>query len=402
MGGYSSPYSRFGGMGNSMYGGGYGSMYGGMGAMGGMGMGGYGGGMYGQPGMMGNGDPNDPNSLTNTFSQSTQATFQIIESLVGAFGGFAQMLESTYMATHSSFFGEFPLFLSLVYSYELMQNFDAPPDDIAMVQVAEQFSTLRTTLGSILGIFTVLRWLRTLIAKVTGRPPPADATSLTPSAFASFQGLSPSGPSLLPNGQPTPSKKPFLIFLAAVIGLPYLMTKLIRGLARQNQEQQNQYNQEGRMILGPDGQPMPDQQPHQPIDPSKLDFCRLLYDYTPESLTQGGPPTEGIDLEVKKGDLVAVLSKSDPMGNPSDWWRCRARDGRVGYLPGLYLEGIQRKQQPQIDDGGRVNTMSSLAAGGSGEGSRSNSLKVEAKGPMVEGKAADISAESFQRSQFYN
>ncbi|KAF6240148.1 hypothetical protein HO173_001758 [Letharia columbiana] len=376
VGSYSSPYSRFGGMGNSMYGGGYGSMYGGVGGMGGMGMGGYGGGMYGQPGMMGNGDPNDPNSLTNSFSQSTQATFQIIESLVGAFGGFAQMLESTYMATHSSFF--------------------------AMVQVAEQFSTLRTTLGSILGIFTVLRWLRTLFAKVTGRPPPADATSLTPSAFASFQGLSPSGPSLLQNGQPTPSKKPFLIFLAAVIGLPYLMTKLIRSLARQNKEQQNLYNQEGRMILGPDGQPMQEQQPHQPIDPSKLDFCRLLYDYTPESMTQGGSPTEGIDLEVKKGDLVAVLSKSDPMGNPSDWWRCRARDGRVGYLPGLYLEGIQRKQQPQIDNGGRVNTMSSLAAAGSGEESRSNSLKVEAKGPKVESKAADISAESFQRSQFYN
>jgi len=101
MGSYSSPYSRFGGMGNSMYGGmggmgGYGSMYGGMGGMYG-GMGGY----PGQPGM-----GEDPNSLTNTFSQSTQTTFQIIESIVGAFGGFAQMLESTYMATHSSFFGK--------------------------------------------------------------------------------------------------------------------------------------------------------------------------------------------------------------------------------------------------------------------------------------------------------
>ena len=274
--------------------------------------------------------------------------------------------------------------------------------DIAMVQVAEQFSNLRTTLGSILGIFTLLRWLRTLYAKVTGRPPPADATSLTPSAFASFQGLSPSGPSLLPNGQPRPSKAPFLIFLAAVVGMPYLMTKLIRSLAKQNEEQQNQYDQEGRMILGPDGQPMLEQRPNQPIDPSKLDFCRLLYDYTPEGMIQGGPPTEGIDLAVKKGDLVAVLSKSDPIGNPSDWWRCRARDGRVGYLPGLYLQGIPRKQPPQIDDGGRVNTMSSLAAGGSGEGSRNNSLKVETKGPRIEGKAADISAESFQRSQFYN
>lgn len=88
---YSSPYSRFGGMGG--YGGG---MYGGYG--------GYGGGMYG--GMYGGGmGPNDPNSLTNRFSNGTAATFQMLEGIVTAFGGFAQMLESTYMATHSSFFG---------------------------------------------------------------------------------------------------------------------------------------------------------------------------------------------------------------------------------------------------------------------------------------------------------
>ena len=273
----------------------------------------------------------------------------------------------------------------------------------AMVSVAEQFSNLRTTLGSILGIFTLLRYLRTLFAKITGRPPPADATSLTPSAFASFQGLS--SPTS-PNQPPTPSRKPLLIFLAAVFGLPYLMTKLIRSLAAQSSQNQIQpYNP----VLGPDGQPLPDQQqPHnQPIDPSKLDFCRLLYDYTPEN----NPPTAGIDLEVKKGDLVAVLSKSDPMGNASEWWRCRARDGRVGYLPGVYLEPIKRKPaqpQAQIEDGARINTMTTLA-GGSGEGSRTNSLKekVAAKGgsgPRVEGlgKVGDISAESFQKSQFYN
>jgi len=66
-------------------------MYGGM----------YGGGMPGMPG-----DPNNPESLTQRFNQSTAATFQMLEGIVGAFGGFAQMLESTYMATHSSFFGE--------------------------------------------------------------------------------------------------------------------------------------------------------------------------------------------------------------------------------------------------------------------------------------------------------
>lgn len=91
---YSSPYSRLGG---------YGGMYGGMGGYGG-GM--YGGGMYGGMGGMGGMGMNDPNSLTNRFSNGTAATFQMLEGIVGAFGGFAQMLESTYMATHSSFFGK--------------------------------------------------------------------------------------------------------------------------------------------------------------------------------------------------------------------------------------------------------------------------------------------------------
>ncbi|KAL8635665.1 MAG: hypothetical protein Q9226_009330, partial [Calogaya cf. arnoldii] len=286
-GSYSSPYSRLGGM-NSMYGGyggGYGGMYGGMGGMGGMnGM--YGG--MGQPGM----NPNDPNSLTNSFNQNTQATFQMIESIVGAFGGFAQMLESTYMATHSSFF--------------------------AMISVAEQFSTLRTTLGSILGIYTLHRWVSTLLAKITGRPPPADATSLTPSAFAAFQGLA-SPSSNNNNVPPTPSKKPFLVFILAVFGLPYLMSKLIRSLASQQSQQ---------LALQP-----PD---NKPIDPSKLLFCRLLYDYTPPNPSAA----DGIDLAVKKGDLVAVLSQEDPAGNPSEWWKCRSRDGKVGYLPGVYLQSI--------------------------------------------------------------
>ncbi|EEP76695.1 conserved hypothetical protein [Uncinocarpus reesii 1704] len=241
---YSSPYSRLGG---GMYGG-YGSMYGGYG------------GMYG-------GMPNgDPNSLTNSFNQSTQATFQMIESIVGAFGGFAQMLESTYMATHSSFF--------------------------AMVSVAEQFGNLRNTLGSVLGIFTILRWFRTLFAKITGRPLPANATSLTPSAFSAFLGKDGSSTPARDGSQSPlrPSKKPFFFFLAAVFGLPYLMGKLIRALAR-SQEVELKRQQEMMLAGG-----------HQtgPVDPSKLDFCRVLYDYTPD--TQAAT---GIDLAVKKGDIVA-------------------------------------------------------------------------------------------------
>jgi len=276
-----------------------------------------------------------------------------------------------------------------------------------MISVAEQFGNLRNTLGSIFGIFTLLRWLRTLLAKITGRPPPADAMALTPAAFAAFQGLSSSGPAtMLPDGSPAPprpSKKPFIMFLLAVFGLPYLMGKLIRALAR-NQEEEAAKRQ--TLVLGPDGQPLPpgSQQQPQPLDPSKLDFCRVLYDFTPDATVAG------IDLAVKKGDLVAVLSKSDPVGNPSEWWRCRARDGRVGYLPSPYLVGIQRKGEAkglitsESQAGSRSGTMTgrTTPSGLTLGADRSGDAKGEEKGPKVEGKVADISAESFAKSQFYS
>lgn len=295
-----------------MYGGGMGGgMYGGYGGYGG-GM--YGGGMYGGMGGMGQ-NPNDPNSLTNRFNNGTAATFQMLEGIITAFGGFAQMLESTYMATHSSFF--------------------------AMVSVAEQFGNLRDTLGSILGIFTLMRWIRTVIAKITGRPPPADATALTPAAFARFEGR----PG--PNGEPGPpraSRKPLLFFILAAFGLPYLMSKMISKLAA-NAEEEERKAQEQAMIA------------QKQIDPAQLEFCRLLYDFLPQ-------PATGVELEARKGDLVAVLTKNDPAGNPSDWWQCRSRDGRTGYLPSTYLEVLRREAKKlKAADDSRANTITSSVSG---------------------------------------
>ncbi|KAF2035847.1 hypothetical protein EK21DRAFT_53206 [Setomelanomma holmii] len=351
---YSSPYSSFGGGMGSMYGGmgGMGGMYGGMGGMG-MGMGG----MYGGMGMPG--DPNNPASLTQSFSQSTAATFQLIENIVGAFGGFAQMLQSTYMATHSSFF--------------------------AMVSVAEQFGNLRQTLGSVLGIFTLMRWIRTAIAKLTGRPLPADAMDLTLASFAAFNGRGADGSP----ASAKPSKKPFIVFMVAVFGLPYLMGKLIKALSRSQEEEEKR-----KMLENP--------QAGQPVDPTKLEFCRALYDFTPNANMQG------MDLAVKKGDMVAVLSKTDPMGNASEWWRCRSRDGRMGYLPGIYLETIQRKQPAQITSGSqsgspagsRTQTMTSSSAGSRTE--TMTETKVPEKAPKVESKAGDIGIQSFQKGAFYS
>ncbi|KAH7256495.1 Peroxin 13, N-terminal region-domain-containing protein [Fusarium tricinctum] len=334
---YSSPYSR---MGMGGYGGGYGSMYGGGG------YGGYGGGMYGGMGggMYGGGMgmPGDQNSLTNSFNNSTQATFQMLEGIVTAFGGFAQMLESTYMATHSSFF--------------------------AMVSVAEQFGNLRDTLGSVLGIFTVMRWIRTLLAKITGRPPPADATALTPAAFARFEGRS-----IGPDGNPLPTKasrKPLIFFVLAAFGIPYLMSKMIRTLAASQEQEQKRLQAQAL-------------EAQQPVDPSKLEFCRLTFDFLPQ-------PNTGMELEARKGDLVAVLNKNDPSGNPSEWWQCRARDGRQGYLPSTYLEVIKRPaQEPKKLKAAPSNS------------SRTNSLTSSIAHPE-EGNKEYASADGMQRSHFYS
>lgn len=245
-----------------------------------------------------------------------------------------------------------------------------------MVSVAEQFGTLRQTLGSVLGIFTVMRWIRTAIAKLTGRPLPASSKDLTPAKFAAFTGRHPDGSPVAPK----PSKKPFIMFMLAVFGLPYLMGKLIKALARSQEEEAKR-----RMLENP--------QSGEPLDPNKLEFCRVLYDFTPDTNMNS---LQGLDLAVKKGDMVAVLSKSDPLGNPSEWWRCRARDGRMGYLPGVYLEVIQRRQPAQITSGSQAGSL---------PGSRTATLtedKVQALPPKVEGKMGDIGVESFQKGAYYS
>jgi peroxin-13 len=263
--------------------------------------------------------------------------------------------------------------------------------------MAEQLGNLRHTLGSVLGIYALLRWMRTLLAKVSGRPPPADATSLTPAAFSSFLSGG-KGPATLPDGTPVPprpSRKPFIMFAIAVFGLPYLMSKLIRSMAASQEEAQRKQAEMSVVTTGPNGEQIV-------LDPKKLDFCRVLYDYTPSN------QSVGMDLAVKKGDLVAVLSKTDPMGNASEWWRCRSRDGKVGYLPSPYLQTVQRpvqRQQQVITTGSETasapGSRTTTLKGSDGLEERTRSLS-SVKAPEIKGKPGDITAESFQKSAFYS
>ncbi|KAG9320605.1 hypothetical protein KVV02_004195 [Mortierella alpina] len=307
---YSSPYSRMGGMGmggmyGSSYGGGYGSSYGGYGSSyggGGYGMNRMGMGMNGMNGMNG---PMGPEEMTlmQRMEQGSAPTFQLIESVVGAFGGFAQMLESTFMATHSSF--------------------------MAMVGVAEQFGHLRGYLGQVLSIFALLRWAKSLAYRLVGMKAPVNTQELTAGNFQEFQ------------AQPRYSKRPIVIFLLAVFGLPYLMGRLIRALSSRNSAP------EQGLLPGQEGQVVPAGSAA-PVSPQNLDFARALYDFTPSNPHQ--------ELAFRRGDIIAILSRQDPMGQESLWWRGRLRSGEMGLFPSNYVEIINK--------GGNNNSNNPINAGG--------------------------------------
>lgn len=327
---FSAPYNRFAGAstfapyGSSLYGGmgtygGYGGGYGyGMNGMNGMYPGAYGGGMGmyggGQPGMPF--DPSNP-SVTQALESTTATTFALLHSVVQTFAGLAQMLESTFMATHSSFF--------------------------ALAGVIDQFAQLRNALGSVLGLFGLIRWLRDVL---TGRRASGNNAEMR-SEFRQFlNGRPVQGPAAGPS-QPAPppnaSKKPLIFFFIAFLGIPYAMHKLVKILAehaRQQEQQQQQQQQLQHLQLH---HPQQGQQALPPLDPSQLAFARTVFPF--KASTQS-------ELTLQENEIVAVMGKLDPSTGmeidprlevQTEWWKGRTREGREGWFPRNYVEVLERK-----------------------------------------------------------
>lgn len=258
-----------------------------------------GGGMIGPNGLpLG---PDGQPSLTQTLESTTQHTFALIHSIVQTFSGVAQMLESTFMATHSSFF--------------------------AMVGVIDQFGQLRNALGSVLGLFGLLRWMKDTL---TGRSSPSLNNGINHHDFREFiNGRPVQGP--LPGPQHTkPSKKPLIIFLLAIFGIPYAMHKLVKILSERARAQN------GGMLPG---QALP------PLDPSSLTFARALYPFVPSNQTE---------LALKENEIVAIMGKLDPrtgaevdprLDVDGEWWKGRTREGREGWFPRKWVEVLEKKEK---------------------------------------------------------
>lgn len=285
--GYGGGYGGYGGgygMGGGMYGGGYGG-YGGYGA----------GGMYGSPfGAFGQGPGMEP-SLSQRMEEGTAATFQLLQSIVGTFGGFAQMLESTFMATHSSFF--------------------------AMIGVAEQFSHLRNYLGQVLSIFALVRWLKGILNRLRGRAPDG---GLSLDGFRAFRDGENAPGAGGPGGRPPLAKKPIFIFLLSVIGVPWAMNQLVRVItARQEEEARRRAALEGGDAA---------------IDPATLTFVRAVHPYDAQD------PQE---LSFRPDDIVAVLTPAHERATPG-WWRGRLRNGTVGWFPSTHVAELPKAAAKEL------------------------------------------------------
>jgi len=294
-GGYSSysPYSRFGSYGS------YGS-YGGLGysSYGGLGYG-YNRMGYGYPGMM-----NNEFSLTRQMEESTQSAFQTMSSIVQAFGGFAQMLDSTFMATHSSF--------------------------MAMVGVADQLAHLRINLGEVLSMFNLIKYVKRWLG--------FEKPDLNASEFESFS-KDPSKSQVAKGGK-RQSSKPVILFVLFMFGLPYLMTKVINIIRKRQQQQMGMLP--GNMPMNPAlaGSQALASFPRNAEGKPIIEFARCLYDFQAQS---------PMELDIKKGDIIAIISKLDPNGQPSQWWKGRLQHGPTGIFPSNYVELIPSKQEKKDD-----------------------------------------------------
>jgi peroxin-13 len=174
---------------------------------------------------------------------------------------------------------------------------------------------LRDTLGSIFGIYALMRYVRVIVARLRGQPPPTEETEIARDSL----------PVTDPNKPPTPraSKKPLVIFLLAVFGLPYLIGKLIRAMANYQTHSLSPRN----------------------FDPSSVQLYRVIFDFIPQNIRA--------EVPLRKGEIIAIVSRAR-----GGWWRARLRDGREGYVPATYLESIVNPAHPARSEG-----PSSLGAG---------------------------------------
>lgn len=376
---YSSPYSGYGGMsrygmgggaygssygmGGGMYGaGGYGSSYG-MGAGGygsAYGMGGYGMGAGGIPGMGG-------------LSDSTNQALSLLESLLLTFSSLTTLLESTYYATNNAVMSIGGVMGQIGAVSGVIGGVGAVFKDMG----GEFGNLIKTVLRTVVKlIIKMLRlvgvdglsgdsvnnlsrigWLKSNLIQMlkylglddeirTGSS--KDRANMV-NEFLKWK----NGETNVRDSQKRRGKLwPLLVLIAAVFSVPILMKRIAEYHERRHgQTQQIQTsgrNNEQGLVRSSASASVG----NSAVDPRELTFAKAKYDFKPEDSNSN-------ELELSQNDLVAVLNEDS-----TDWWYCRSRDGRIGYVPKNWLLVVKRGG-PKMDTSESVDppmVISSVAA----------------------------------------
>lgn len=267
---------------------GFGGGYGGFGSYGGgFGYGGYGGGMYGNGyGMGANAYPE--HRFIQLAEESSRPAFQNIESLVGAIGNIAAMLDSTFFALTSSF--------------------------RAVLGVAANFAHLRGVFAQFWTSFALFRWIiwayRKILfwLRITKTDP---ATASFKEAFKVAEA----------GKQATVQKKgssmPVVLFLGFIMSAPYLLMKLFGGNSENSDASKNPRNWTGALE------------------------AVAIYNFDASS------PNE---LSIRAGHPVLIAPKTVQVEQNllNTGWVLASVDNTVsGLIPVSYVQGSKQLQPPQ-------------------------------------------------------
>ncbi|XP_071964075.1 peroxisomal membrane protein PEX13-like [Antedon mediterranea] len=294
IGGY-SPMSRYGmggyGMGGYGYGGGYGSGYGssyspyGMyGSSGGM-YGSYGGGMYGTNGSRFSAENMDSgfNQFLQQAEENSRPAFQSIESIVQAFASVSMMMESTFNAVYSSF--------------------------RAVLGVADHFSRLKQHLVRVFTAFAMFRTLRYFVRKLMVLLGLRQA-GIQEDVWSELQDgalVNESNPDL--KSQRSPSW-PVFLFLAVVLGGPYLIWKLLCS-----------YDNEAKGVAWASG------------DDDHV-VGRVEFDFE---------AANNKEVTIKAGDVINLAPKE--MQPKVRGWLLASKDGKaIGLVPANYIKVLGKRR----------------------------------------------------------
>ncbi|KAI3651898.1 hypothetical protein MP228_003201 [Amoeboaphelidium protococcarum] len=317
---YNSAYSTSYGYNSSPYGSyGYGNRYGGGYSYG---MGGY-------------------NQQQQNMLQSQQGRpsnpLMVLEHAVQILSSVTHLLDSTIMATHSSFMG--------------------------VIGLIEQVGVLKSIVGGVVG----LKWLSTFIG-LSSRDYQSHGQSTMRSALSDeFNSNNNNGAGGLNSPQQMQQRnsrkrsrffrsKSFMIMVAfaVIFVIPWLMKRVQRRRQLQQTQQQEQLSLEKSQttetsnkasntldITFPDGV-------RQSADGSQIEFARALYDFTARNQNE---------ISFKKGDLIAVTfkggdnsqSNSSQQNTDPSWWRGKKRQGHIGYFPSNYVSLIGKQVDISAD-----------------------------------------------------